>query len=379
MKSYNSFSILNEHKLNGKYGFFMFLDIIDQNNNSFIKEDYLNTSDFNLFFTTDKIKDKMKLTDMLEFKKSLSVAYATISHIRNLRLSFYFGVRYSMLEYGFHDDIKRIVYKIGEFKVNSSFLNNLSSYKCTSLIYDILKDVKLKNLVLLSNIKTDISYLFDNKFEVNIDSETTLSKKISSLELKNYYTGSDVRIFFDSWCFKHRWYYSVYNYIDTDDTYTYFMVKIKDKDDELKMIKRKYDIKSIEKIKEDKESSNPVVRDAMLTEPLKAPKLKPQKNDKKKNNKKIAPADKKIEKQKELIKYYKDMKKVILWLNKDMEKNKSYTSHHLYWLVGKWKKSFDDVKKDVQWMVYKLREDPDFIEKQEEDLRGKIEKRKKQS
>jgi len=374
ISKYNAY--LNESKVSGKYGFFMFLDIIDRMNNSFIMEDYLNVSDFNIFFTTDKIKDKGKLTDILEFKKSLISAYNTLIHIRNLRLSFYFGVRYSMLEYGFHDDIKRVVYKIGEFKVNSSFLNRMSSYKCVSLIYDILKNVKLKDLVFLSNIKTEIRYLFDNKFDVRIDSGDRVIKTINNIELKNYYSGDDVRIYFDSWCYKFKWYYDVYNYVDVDDDNTYFIIKLKDVDENLKFLKKKYDIKSVEKLlREDKETSNPVVRDKMLTEPLNAPKLKIIKTTIK--GKKTKPIDKKIEKQKELVKYYKDLKKTILWINKDTSKNKSYTSKHLYWLVGKWGKSFDDVKKDIQWIVYKLRDNPDFIESQEEEVRNMIEKSKK--
>ncbi|MCB1713411.1 MAG: hypothetical protein KDH96_13370, partial [Candidatus Riesia sp.] len=62
---------INESEYNGKYGFFLFLEIIDLMKNSFIKENYLNTTDFNLFFTTDKIMDLKKLELNLEFKKSL--------------------------------------------------------------------------------------------------------------------------------------------------------------------------------------------------------------------------------------------------------------------------------------------------------------------
>jgi len=379
MKSYKEYIKLNESKLNGKYGFFMFLDIIDEMKNSFIKEDYLNVRNFNIFFTTDNIKDKNKLTDLLKYKRSVDVAYATIQHIRNLRLSFYFGVRDFVLEYGFHDDLKRMVYKVGEFKITSKFLNSLLSYKSITLISRILSNVKLKDLNLLQDVKNDIKYLFDVKFnDIKINHEDKVVKKINNLELKNYYDNDNLSDYFDSWSFKHKWYYSTYNYIDIDDDYTYFYVKIKNKDEYLNLLKRKTDIKNLKKIEENNVDDGnfsdviprTTVAEPMITEPLNAPKLKVTKKD---NGEKMNS----IEKQKELIRYFKSLKRIIISVNKDMIKNKSYLSKHLYKVVGEYKKPFNDVKKDLQWLVYKLRDDRYFIEKQEEELSKKIEKKKK--
>lgn len=245
MKKYNDF--INENfKLNGKYGFFIFLDVIDELKNSFIKEDYLNKKGFNLFFTTDNIKDKNKLSNILEFKKSLNVTYETLIHIRNLRLSFYFAVSDFKLEYGFHDDLKNMIYKTGETKITSSFLRNLSSYKSITLISNILKNVNLKELEILQKVKLDIKYLFDKKFnDIEILDTNRIVKKINNIELKNYYDKDNIIDYFNSWCFKHKWYYSTYNYIDIDEENTYFYVKTKEKDDELNFIKRKTDIKNI--------------------------------------------------------------------------------------------------------------------------------------
>lgn len=367
LKKNNDF--LLESKLNGKYGFFIFLDIIDQLKNSFIKEDYLNTKDFNLFFTTDKIEDKMKLSDILEFKKSLNIAYETLIHIRNLRLSFYFGVKDFKLQYGFHDDLKRMIYKVGEFKITSTFLRNLRSYKCITLISNILENVILKDLNILQKTKKDLVYFIDDKFkDIKFIDEKRLFKCISNKELDNYVKGDKLTEYFDSWCFKHKWYYSVYNYVDRDDNNTYFYIKIKDKDDGLNLFKRNTDIDKLDENMEEDEvlhtdpdsGDQPVITEPMIKEPLESGKLKINKN--KKNNK-----QKKSDNKKEyLLKYYKDLNKVLININKDKNKNKSYLTKHLYKIVNDYDKPFNLVKMDLKWLHNKLKENPDFIEEKED-------------
>lgn len=382
IKDYNKYISTNESKLNGKYGFFIFLDVIDELKNSFIKENYLNVRNYNIFFTTDNIKDKNKLTDLLEFKKSLDVAYQTLIHIRNLRLSFYFAVSDYNLEYGFHDDLKRMVYKIGEFRITSKFLNSLSSYKSITLISKVLQSVKLRDLELLQKVKTDIKYLFDKKFnEIDIIENNIIIKKINNTELKNYYDKDNITEYFDSWCFKHKWYYNTYNYTDVDDNNTYFYVKVKENDETLSLLK-KNDIRNIKKLQENIDddlkhvdqtsTEQPEIYEPMNREPLESPKLKLSQYKKDKNSKTLN----KEEKQKELIKYYKALKKVIVSINKDTSKNKTYLTKYLYKIVGEYKKPFDDVKKDLQWLVYKLRENPEFIEEEELTNIEKINKKK---
>jgi len=373
---------LNESKLNGKYGFFMFLDIIDELKNSFIKEDYLNVRDFNLFFTTDKIKDKNQLSDLIEYKKSLDVAFATLSHIKNLRLSFYFGVRDFNIEYGFHDDLKRMVYKVGEFKIASSYLKSIQSYKCITMISKVLMGSNLKDLELLQKIKVDLKYLFDQKFnEIEIKHGDKVIKKINNVELKNYYNGDKITEYFDAWSFKHKWYYKTYNYTDVEGDDTDFYVKIKPNDEGLKLFK-KYNVemkKLQEEAGQDPEDDsfsdtvpNTTVAEPMITEPLEAPKIKMFNGEKNNTGKGM----KKIEKEKELIKYYKDLKRIIVAVNKDLLKDKSYVTKHLYKIVGQYKKPFNDVKKDIQWLTYELRKNQYFIEQTEGEFKDKLEKDK---
>jgi len=354
-----------ESRLNGKYGFFMFLEIIDIMKNSFINEDYLNTSDYNIFFTTDNIKNKILLLNELEHKKSLDLLYVTLKNIKNSRLSFYFGVKDFILEYGFHDDIKRLVYKTGEFKITSVFLNNIKSFKSIILINNILKNIKLNNLKTLHNVKTDLIYLFDKKFnDITIEDNELLVKRINNNQLSKYYNNDNLIEYFDSWCFKHKWYYTVYNYIDTDEYYTYFYIKIHETDKDFIHLKKYTDIKSIT---EDKELPTAEIYEPMNREPLNS-------NPKKIINKKISNKNQsKIDKQKDLIKYYKDLYKVIKIIKKENDKLISYSTKHLYKLVSTYNKSFELIKKDIQWLNDKLIINPDFIENQTE----KLEKLKK--
>jgi len=350
--------------------------------NSFIKEDYLNVRDFNIFFTTDKIKDKNKLSDLIEYKKSLDVAFITLSHIKNLRLSFYFGVRDFNIEYGFHDDLKRMVYKVGEFKITSSYLKSLQSYKCITMISKVLLSVNLKDLELLQKVRMDLKYLFDQKFnDIEIKHGDKVIKKINKVELNNYYNVDKITEYFDLWSFKHNWYYNTYNYTDVEGDDVYFYVKIKPNDEGLKLFK-KYD-KNMKKLQEevgqDPEDDsfsdtipNTIVAEPMITEPLEAPKTKMFNGVKNNTGKTMT----KIDKEKELIKYYKDLKRIIIAVNKDILKDKSYVTKHLYKIVGQYNKPFNDVKKDIQWLTYQLRKNQYFIEQSEEEFKNKLEKDK---
>lgn len=354
------FNEIEKNNFSGKYGFFMFLDIIDELKNSFISENYLNTENFNLFFTTDKINDKNKLTNLLEYKKSLNNGYNILIHIRNLRLSFYFGIKNFVLEYGFHDDLKRSIYKIGEFKIISNFFKSLNSYKSISLIINILKEITLKDLELLQNIKLDFKYLIEQNFS-NIEIfDNRIIKVINNNELKKYNI-KNINDYFDSWCLNYKWYYSVYNYIDIDELNTTFYLKIKETDSDLNFFKKNYDIRNILKENVDDDlkhieqplTDQPEIYEPMNREPLESPKLK---ISNKKRNTKVS------KKGKDLLKYLKDLKKIIDKINNDLSKDKSYLTKYLYKVVYDYKKSFIDVKKDLKWLIYKLKTDPYFID-----------------
>ena len=102
MKLFDYENFLNENvkqqvELAGKNAFNIFLGIVDEFENEFTKQNYLNTSSYLYFFTTDKIKQTYEVINRLELKSSLQTAYLTLNSIRNERLSFYFGIKNSKL------------------------------------------------------------------------------------------------------------------------------------------------------------------------------------------------------------------------------------------------------------------------------------------
>jgi len=72
MIKYESF---NENKpiLAGKYGFRIFLDIINDNDIDWTKKNYLNTGEYLYFFKSEHILDNQSVAEQLEYKKSLKV------------------------------------------------------------------------------------------------------------------------------------------------------------------------------------------------------------------------------------------------------------------------------------------------------------------
>jgi hypothetical protein len=342
----------NEFKMGGKYTFFMFLLVIDELKNSFVKEDYLNIKDFNLFFTTDHIKNKTNLINLLQYKKTLEYGYDTFIKLKQHRLSFYFGIKDYILEYGFHDDMKRIIWKIGEFKMTNVFLKNLSSYKSIVLISKILNNINLKELILLQKIKTDIKELFGiNTGQCLIEDELRVVKKINNIELLNYYRDNKISDYFNNWCSNFKWFYNTYNYVFTDEDNTYFYVKLKKSDSGLNYLNKKLSIKYLS---EDKEVLRSEIYEPLNREPLNSD--KPDVREK--------PKGKKLPNNKNdfLKKYYVDLNKVLEKIKKEKDKNNSYLSKFLYPIVDKYQKKFNDVKKDLQWLIYKLNKNPNFIE-----------------
>ena len=85
--------------VDGRYGFYMFLHSLDELKFSFIKtSDYLNTGNFNYFFRTETIKNKLDVLDNFEFKESNKNTFKTYNKLQSERLTFYFGIRNNILE-----------------------------------------------------------------------------------------------------------------------------------------------------------------------------------------------------------------------------------------------------------------------------------------
>lgn len=222
----------NSNKIDSRNGFFMYLSLIDELKMNFLKTSkYLNTEDYQYFFTTEHIKNKNKFEDifdkMLSLKTTCSVAQGNLGK----RLSFYFGVKNNKLEYGFQDDSDRDLMKTGEFDVDYRFIRGLRSFKCLSLIQGILENSRLPNLNLLQEIKLDLEYWFEDKGDILIFNEEIVTKAIDKDDIKQEIIDIPKLLYkYEKWCEGFKWFNKVYFYIDAeDDKNATFYIKIKNK------------------------------------------------------------------------------------------------------------------------------------------------------
>ena len=170
-----------EPLLAGKEGFRVFLDLVNKHGNDFAFQNYLNTGAFYYFFSTDRITNISELVSELEMKKSLETAFLTLRNIKDDKLSFFIGIKNKILEYGFYNSIKHLVYKIGKFKINDRFLRyDFPRHQCVKSIKLRLKDSHIKNLNLLHKIKKDfIEWWPETDSKVKILDELRISKTMS--------------------------------------------------------------------------------------------------------------------------------------------------------------------------------------------------------
>jgi hypothetical protein len=196
-----------------------------------------------------------------------------------------------------------------------------------------LKKTKLKILVLLQQIKNDlVNFVDDNNNNITIYENGVIKhiKKDNETDIIN--------TMFLRWCEKHKWYKYVNCDVTDDENNTNLTITLKDNINEEKDDSTFVDI-----------IPRTIVAEPMITEPLNAPKLKINKNNK------IS------DKKKEREKYIKDLKRTLDKIKKDMSKNKSYLTKHITGIVSKYNKRFKDVKKDLQWLNWKLNQDPNFL------------------
>lgn len=146
IKLYESF------ELSKKNSFQIFLDVIEEFGYKFNSQDYMNTGTYSYFFQTDIIKIDIKLLDSFEFKTSLHTAYGTLMKLKGKRISFYFGVKETSLEYGFFDIDAEMVYKIGEFNININYLKSLKN-RCLISIKKQLNNSNIRFVYLLHKVK----------------------------------------------------------------------------------------------------------------------------------------------------------------------------------------------------------------------------------
>ena len=233
MKDFITYIKENQESLiDGRYGFYMFLQTLDELKFLFVKSgDYLNTGNFLYFFRTEWIKTQLDVLDEFEFKDSVKNTFNVLNKLQSEKLSFYFGIRNGNLEYGLYSDLKDILYKTGQFSIKDKELRQLKSYKCLLLINGVLRMASTRTLILLHEIKKDMKQLFEDKTSKGTTILTTmrLRKVISKDKLIEEMKDDKLTEHFVEWCKKYPWGKKVDAYIDDTDTDVSFYVKINPK------------------------------------------------------------------------------------------------------------------------------------------------------
>jgi hypothetical protein len=234
MITYRDFSkenTIEKLKLDGKNGFFMFLKLIDDLKMNFLKTShYLNVGKYQYFFTTEAIKNKESFAGYFRDSLSLRTTCETGIDLKDKRISFYFGIKENILEYGFQDDMSRDIYKTGAFKADTSYVRGLKSYKCLSLVEGILKKSKLNNLNVLQKVKQDLKEWYKGKGNILILNEDIIKKSIEKedFEKEELENINDLLRKYEKWCGQYKWFNKVYYYIDSEDENKItFYIKIK--------------------------------------------------------------------------------------------------------------------------------------------------------
>jgi len=220
-------------KLDGKNGFFMFLKLLDDLKFNFIKTNhFLNVGKFLYFFTTEHVRNKDKFYDYFRDCQSIKTTCDTALQLKDQRISCYFAVRDGKMEYGFQDDMKRDIYKTGQFDVDDRYIKSLKSFKCLALIEGVLKTANIKNLVLLHEIKSHLKFWYEDKGKVIILNENMLSKSVKKEDIKEDIKDPIAMLKkYEKWCEKFKWVDKVHYYLDTeDDDNVTFYIKIKPKE-----------------------------------------------------------------------------------------------------------------------------------------------------
>lgn len=224
-------NILNEStELSGKNGFDILLDIINQYNILFVKQDYINTADYSYFFTSEKLTKRQEILDTLSRKSSLKTAYMTLGQLSDMRLSCYFGVKGYTLFYGFYNEDNRYVYKVGKFKVSTKDLRTYAKIKCLKTIRYTLSRSNLKNMKTLQDIKVDFHTLFD---KIDNDVEILDEYRISNTFPVSIFRQEDrddmkLTSTLNNWAKNFKWYKHCTFFTSISEDKVSFYIKMKD-------------------------------------------------------------------------------------------------------------------------------------------------------
>lgn len=215
-------------ELSGRNAFEILLDIICDFDILFMKQNYLNTSDFSYFFSSEKIEKKREILDTLSRKSSLKTAYNTLGSILDMRLSFYIGIKDNILSYGYYNENNKYIYKVGRFKVSSNDLKILSKHKCLKTIRSILENNNIKNLNLLHVIKQEFNIFKDVESDIEILDENRIKNTYPISILKEEDRDENkLRIFLIQYSRNYKWSDKCYYIIVLTEKYVHFYIKIK--------------------------------------------------------------------------------------------------------------------------------------------------------
>lgn len=215
-------------QLSGKAAFNIFLNVIEDVDLMFIKHDFYNVGEYSYFFTTEKINDNNNIIKLLEKKRSLRHAFLTLKEIKNMRLSFYFGIKRKTFFYGFYNEDTQYVYKVGSFKTISSYVRKIKSRSLKNITH-ILYDVDLMKSNILHNIKKDYENFFDVvPVDIKIKDQYILSKQYDR-DIFNIedITEQNMNYTLLLWTRKYKWFGNVYSFVNITDKYIYFYLKLK--------------------------------------------------------------------------------------------------------------------------------------------------------
>jgi len=219
----------NKVELSGKHAFDIFVDIINDFDLLFVKQDYYNTADYSYFFTTERVNKVQEIIATLRRKKSLETAYKTLGSVKDMRLSFFFGIKDYTLFYGYYNEDNRYVYKVGKFRINNSEIKKLYRNRCMKTIRSILEGVNLKNMKFLQNIKVDFHTLFNGvKNDVEILDEYRIKNSFPIETLKEEDRDEDkLRLYLSQWSRNFKWSDKCYYFTTLTEKYIHFYIKIK--------------------------------------------------------------------------------------------------------------------------------------------------------
>lgn len=220
----------------GINAFKIFLDIVNKQEQFFMKRNYLNLGEYYYLFYTDPIKYNSKVMDQLETKRSLKKGFQTLQAIHKKKLDFFLGIKeiegVPMLEYGFMDDDTFLAYKIGKFNINNKYIiNKLSRYQNMSYIRDKMKECNVKNMKILHQIKKDIQTLWpETEAEIKILDEFRIRKSYNKNILKSE-DCEEIKLehFINDFKMKFKWAKNISSWVILSDEKCHFYFRILEK------------------------------------------------------------------------------------------------------------------------------------------------------